>query len=124
MAAALHRKINGRNRTEIDADATTFTADGVNLKLLADGIEAAEIEAGTATGTTIQIDKCFAAAHKIGALLNFGLHQQMEIGSIDIRITQDAVFRQSGKSRGQAGFAGTAFAANNHYFAHETASLF
>jgi hypothetical protein len=122
LAAALHWKIDGRNRAEIDTDTTAFAKDSVNLKLFADGTKAAEIDAGAAAGAKVSINYCLAATHEISPLPNLGLHQQVKIGCINICVAQDTVFRQGSKSCGQAGFAGAAFAADNYYFAHETAS--
>jgi hypothetical protein len=114
LAAPLHRKINGRNRTEIDTDPTTLAPDEVDLKPIGDGSESAQIETDPASGASIGIDKSFASSHEVAPLSDLRLHQQMQVGGIDIGVTENTVFSQSGKGCGQTGFSGSSFAADNN----------
>ncbi len=59
---------------------------------------------------------------KSGLLLDLRLHEQVEIGRVHIRVTEDAVFGQGGKGRGQTGLAGAALAADNNYFPYHLAA--
>ena len=59
-----------------------------------------------------------SAAHKIGTLLDTRRQQQMQIGGIDIGVTDHTFSGQVGKGGGQAGFARSSLAADHNYFLH------
>ena len=114
----MHRKIDGAGRAEIDADPAALAEDGINLELVVYSPEAAKIKAGAAGSAEIKIDNRLATAHEIGPPPDIRLHQQMQIRRIDIRIAEDAIFRQSGKGCGQTRLTRPSLAADDHYFTH------
>jgi hypothetical protein len=118
LATAFGRKVDGLLRAEIDADTAPLTPDGIDHKPVGYGPEPAEFPAGAASGAKVGIDHGYTAAHKIRLLSDFRLHQQMEVGRVDIGVAEYAIFCKSGKSCGQAGFAGSALAADDDYFPH------
>ena len=48
------------------------------------------------------------AAHEVGAFFDDGIHEEMQVRCVHIRVAQDAVFGNRGKGCRQAGFAGAA----------------
>jgi hypothetical protein len=78
----------------MDTNTTAFALDGVDFKIITDGIPAAQIKTYTAIGTFILIDNRRMARLENMPLSDLGIHDQMKIGRIHIGIAKNLVFSQ------------------------------
>ncbi len=118
LSACIKRKIHGLFRARVETHPAPLARDGIHHEILADRLPTAQLAAQPALGTLVRIDDCRITGCKIVPFSDFRGHDQMQIRCVHVRIAQHLAFPQCGKRRHQAGFACSAFSADDHQFLH------
>jgi hypothetical protein len=94
LSTGIYGEVDGLFRTKIYTDTAAFTFNGINDKRFANGVPSAQIPAQAALDAFVRTNNSRSSPLKIVAFFYIGVHEQMKIGGIHIRITKNFVFSQ------------------------------